>query len=427
MKVNPNILALKESATLAINLKARAARNEGREIAHLGFGQSPFPVPQKIQEALRNNAHQKDYLPTRGLPELCEAIATYQKVQFKQDFSHENIIIGPGSKELIFQAIYCLEGEVFVPAPSWVSYGPQLNIKGKQITVLPTGVEDSYKISPEQLDKALVNSQAEQKVLIFNNPSNPTGAVYEKEEIEALSLIAKKHNLIIISDEIYGLIKFDVPSLFSFHHYYPEGTIVTGGLSKSHGAGGYRLGFMALPTNYKELMKAMCALISETFSAVSAPIQYAALTAYSNDPEIMKEILDCTRIHRANSYYCFNRLRKMGVLVSEPKGAFYLFPQLSPFKDQLIARGIKNDKDLAHALFDQGGVACLPGSDFYFNPDAYALRISPVDYDGEEVYNAYKKLDSKEQASLDGFFVEQNCSQIKYGMDQIENFLTAHT
>lgn len=146
--VNPNITALKESATLAINLKARGAKAAGEDVCHFGFGQSPFHVHQSIQIALANNAFQKDYLPTRGLPALCEAIAEYHKQFFDYNFDKDLILIGPGSKELIFQVLYVLEGPVLVPAPSWVSYGPQLNIRGKEIDAIITKRENSYKCQP---------------------------------------------------------------------------------------------------------------------------------------------------------------------------------------------------------------------------------------------------------------------------------------
>lgn len=420
--INPHVTNLKESATLAINLQAKKARGEGKIISHLGFGQSPFPVHQNIQNALRANAHQKEYLPTKGLPELCHAIAKFQKDQFNQSFSPENILVGPGSKELIFQAIFCLEGDIYVPTPSWVSYGPQLNLKGKELIPIETLVENSYKMLPKDLDEALSRQPRDkQKVLIFNNPSNPTGALYHKEEIEALSHVARKHRLIIISDEIYALINFTNESYYSFHHSYPEGTIVTGGISKSHGAGGYRLGFLALPDNFGPLLNSLCTLISETFSAVSSPIQYAALAVFNNDPQILETITKERDILKIASDYIYQHLISLGARVSKPEGAFYLFPQFFDFKEKLNRAGIHSDKELAQRLFSEKGVATLPGSDFYYGPEAFGLRIANVDFNGEEVFKAYEKnFDINDPNS----FVEKYCPNLKLGMEGIESFFS---
>ncbi len=425
-QINSNIKNLKESATLAINMAAKAARKAGVDIAHLGFGQSPFQVHSKIQMALARNAHQKDYLPTKGLPQLCETIAQYHNKFFNYNFKPEDIIVGPGSKELIFQALYCLEGNVFVPAPSWVSYGPQINIKGERITPILTKVENDYKIQPHELEEALKKDQSDQKILIFNNPSNPTGVLYSPKEIEALAKVAQKYKLIIISDEIYALINFNQQPYSSFHHYYPEGTLVTSGLSKSHAAGGYRFGFLALPENMRPLLKAMCSLISETFSAVSAPTQFAALEAYGTDHELMTYINQCTKIHRACSTYLFERFTKMGAQVAKPEGAFYLFPQFLPFKERLKKVGILNDVQLSQTLFSDHHVATLPGSDFYFPENLYGLRIASVDYDGTYVYSkSLTPLALKGQVKLDHAFVEENCPQLKKGADRIENYLSS--
>lgn len=154
--LNPLVLSLKESATLAINLKALKLRQQGENIVHFGFGQSPFPVPEIIQEALRNNADKKDYLPTQGLPELCEAVATFYREQFGYDFKPHEVCIGPGSKELIFQIFYLMEGPLLVPVPSWVSYGPQAALRGKEIIPIQTSRENNYRITPDSWTKPAI-------------------------------------------------------------------------------------------------------------------------------------------------------------------------------------------------------------------------------------------------------------------------------
>lgn len=419
-KINPNVLSLKESATLAINLKARAAIKEGKQVCHFGFGQSPFSVHPLIQEELANNSHQKDYLPTRGLPELCQTISEFHKRVFNYDLYPEGILIGPGSKEMIFQALFALEGKVLVPAPSWVSYGPQVNIKGDRIIEIQTSKDNSYKLQGSELEAICKSEGNGQKILILNNPTNPTGAIYSEKEIKEISEVSKANNVIVISDEIYSLVNFEGEKYHSCHEYYPEGTIITSGLSKSHAAGGYRMGFISFPQNMCEVIKAISALVSETFSAVSAPIQYASVIAYSDNEELLEYIRQCTKIHKACGEYLAKRFQKMGLACPMPGGAFYLFPDFNDYKDKLEAKGIGTATKLANALFDQKLVAILPGSDFYLPESYLGCRVATVDYDGESVYQASLKV-----TELGDSFVEQNCPNLKEGADRIESFLDA--
>lgn len=419
-QLNPNITSLKESATLAINLQAKAAKSAGKDVVHFGFGQSPFPVHESIRKALADNAHQKDYLPTRGLPELCEAVVKWHKEIFNYDLCLDGIMVGPGSKEMIFQALYCLEGPVLVPAPSWVSYGPQVNIRGKRIEAIITSRDNSYKLTADELEAACKKYPGEQKNLILNNPANPTGALYHDDEIEALAKICRENNVIVISDEIYSLVNYTESSYVSFHKHYPEGTIITTGLSKSHGAGGYRLGILAAPENFSELTKALCAMISETFSAVSAPIQYAALAAYTKNDDLLDHINLCTKVHKAAGMYLHKRFVAMNLNCPKPEGAFYLFPDFENFKAKLASRGITTCAQLAQQLFDDELIAVLPGSDFYLDEDYFGVRVASVDYDGESVLKAASGV-----ASLDDSFIEKHCPRLKRGCDRLENYLKA--
>lgn len=418
-QLNPNITSLKESATLAINLQARAARKSGKDVVHFGFGQSPFPVHSGIQDALKQNVHQKDYLPTRGLPELCQAIVKWHKEMFDYDLWLDGVMVGPGSKEMIFQALYCLEGPVLVPAPSWVSYGPQVNIRGKEIEPMLTKRENSYKLTPEELEEACLKFPNQQKNMILNNPSNPTGALYTEEEIKGLVEVCRKHNVIVISDEIYSLVNFTDKPYVGFHTLYPEGTIITTGLSKSHGAGGYRLGVLAAPENFKELVQALCAMVSETFSAVSAPIQFAAISAYTKSKSLNDHIDLCTKVHSVAGAYLHKRFTDMGLNCPKPEGAFYLFPDFENYRDKLSSIGINSCSELCQRLFDDHLIAVLPGSDFYMSDDYLGVRVASVDYEGEEV------LEKAAVETIDESFIEQHCSRLKLGCDRLESFLSS--
>jgi aspartate aminotransferase len=419
--LNANILRLKESATLAINQEVKRQRAEGRAVVHFGFGQSPFEVHPKIQQALIDHAGEKEYLPTLGLPELREAIARFYFERYGYQFSPQEILIGPGSKELIFQVLFLLDGPLLIPAPSWVSYGPQAQIRGKHVHTIQTSRENRYKVTAEELEQAceglIVNRQ---KILILNNPNNPTGAVYHDDELKAIAEVAKEHGVIVISDEIYALNDFSGRPFKGFSQYYPEGTIVTGGLSKGFSAGGYRLGFLAAPENMSRIMKALSAMVSETFSSVSAPIQYAAIAAFSNDDEVMKYTEQCTQIHRAAGAYLAGGFRKLGLNCPDPEGAFYVFPDFVPFAKQLKKAGLQSSIKLCHALLDQYGVAMLPGSDFYCPEDYPSARVATVDYDGAKVYEASTKAQA-----LDDKFVEAHCPNLKLGLERVGEFIDA--
>ena len=406
---------------MAINSQAIKARLNGIDIFHFGFGQSPFPVHESIRAALKDNVHQKDYLPTFGLRELREQIRRFHQAHFSYDFIVENICIGPGSKELIFQILYILEGPIYVPAPSWVSYGPQANLRGKKIHEVITSVENSYKLQADELEDKIIELGEEnlQKTLILNNPSNPTGAVYTDQEVKDLAQVCKKYKIIVISDEIYSLINFSKRKYVGFLKYLPDQTIVSSGISKSHGAGGYRLGFMAIPKALETLVRPLAAMVSETFSAVSAPIQFAGVAAYQKDEKLEKSIQNATIIHELAGNYLAKRFIDMGLRCPIPEGAFYLFPDFQKYKAQLEEMGIKDSVELSKYLFKNYQVALLPGCDFYYPTDYFGLRVATVDYNGEE---ALKGLEENQKIDFD--FIRRYCPSLIKGADQIELFLT---
>ncbi len=415
--VNPHIANLKESATLAINQAALQARRAGESVCHFGFGQSPFEVHPNFQRALAENTHQKDYLPTQGLPALREAIANFHAENFGYELDPRCILVGPGSKELIFQTLFVLEGAVIVPAPSWVSYGPQVNIRGKDIVPVVTQRDNRYILQPEEMAATCEVIGNGQKVLILNNPSNPTGAIYSEQEVRELAEVCRRYRVIVISDEIYAQVNFSGRPDTGFGQHYPEGTIITGGLSKTQGAGGYRMGFLACPPNMDQVIKALSAMISETFSAVASPIQHASLQAYSGDRELADYVSQCTRIHGAAGKYLWRRFEAMGLNCPQPQGAFYLFPDFNNYRDELKGLGIDDSVQLAQHLFDQLRVAVLPGSDFYYPRDYLGVRVASVDYPGGPVYKASL------QGELDDAFVESHCPNLREGCDRLQAFL----
>jgi len=413
--LNPLVLSLKESATLAINLKALELRRQGEDIVHFGFGQSPFPVPEIIQQALRDNADKKDYLPTQGLPELCEAVAGFYRNEFGYNFKPLDVCVGPGSKELIFQIIYLMEGPLLIPVPSWVSYGPQAALRGKEIIPIPTSRENNYRLTPELLDRACYSAGQSQKLLIFNNPNNPTGALYHENEIKEIAEICRAYQVIVISDEIYAMIDFDQLPMSSLAIFYPEVTIVSGGLSKSFAAGGYRLGVVLIPDSLELMMSALKSVVSETFSAVSAPVQYAALKAYRDFDEVRPFVEKTCDIYKYILNYLHTRFIGMGLNCPKPAGSFYLFPDFENFRKQLQERGIITSIALVDALLGESSIAVLPGSDFYMPATSLGFRVAAVDFDGVRALETWPGADYVTEEYFHTFFpkIEQGCECIK--------------
>ena len=255
----------------------------------------------------------------------------------------------------------------------------------RKLIPIETQRENSYKLTARELDKCCHARAQEQKLLILNNPNNPTGAVYTEEELRELADICRAYNVLVISDEIYAMIDFTGKPHASISRFYPEGTIVSTGISKSFAAGGYRLGMMVIPESLRVLKDALKSVISETFSAVSAPMQYAALSAYSRFDEIKDEINLNTEIYKAASRYLWTRFLEMDLNCPKPQGAFYLFPDFDNYREKLRKKGILTGIQLAHDMLETKGVGFLPGSDFYFPATNLGIRVASVDFNGREV------------------------------------------
>ena len=372
---------LTPSATLAINERSNRLRAAGRRIFKLGLGQSPFPVPAPVVAALRAAAGEKDYLPVAGLAGLREAVAAHHGRVYGLEVDPEGVLIGPGSKELMFLLQLCYGGELLLPSPSWVSYAPQASLLGRRVRWIPTRREDGWRLTPEALDAACREDPGRPRLLILNYPSNPAGMSFTDDALGALAAVARRRGVLVLSDEIYGKLHHRGAHA-SIASHYPEGTIHSAGLSKWCGAGGWRLGVFALPPQRARLRAAMRAAASETFASVAAPIQYAAQVAFAEDPVIDRYLADSRRLLGALGRWIAGRLRAAGASLRDPEGGFYLLPDFSPLAGRLAARGITTSRAFAESLLAEGGVALLPGSDFGRPPEELTVRLAYVDFDG---------------------------------------------
>lgn len=400
INLNLNVRGMPQSATLLINEHSKKLIREGRRVYKLGLGQSPFPVPDVVVAALQQNAHQKEYLPVKGLPELREAVADYHRRHEGIDCIGEDVLIGPGSKELMFLLQLVYYGDLVIPTPSWVSYAPQATIIGRHIRWLPTYVNNDWRLIPEEIEKLCLQDPDRPRIIILNYPNNPSGGTYKLEELKALAQIARKYRVILLSDEIYAQLNHQGRHI-SIARFYPEGTIISGGLSKWCGAGGWRLGTFTFPRSLRWLLDAIAVVASETYTATSAPIQYAAVRAFEGGEEIDQYLFNSRRILRALGKHVFQKLSNAGAWVMEPEGAFYLFPDFSPFKERLHSRGITTSAEFCNRLLEDTGIAILPGIVFGRDPEEFTARIAYVDFNGAKALALAKTIPAARRFDTD--------------------------
>jgi aspartate aminotransferase len=417
-----NVAGLMPSATVAINDLSNALRRQGREVFKLGLGQSPFPIPDSVVEALRANAHQRDYLPTQGLWELREVVAHVHCRAFDIDAGPENVLIGPGSKELMFLLQLCYDGDILIPSPSWVSYAPQARIVGHRIVRVDTSHATRWFPTPETLEALCAADPRQPRVLILNHPSNPTGATLERDELVALADVARRYDVVVLSDEIYARTQH-AGSHTSIVPIYPEGSILSSGLSKWCGAGGWRLGVFVFPDRLRWLQDAMAAAGTETFTTTSAPIQYAAVRAFEEGPEIEEYLVLSRRILRATGALLYERLRAVGAELVRQAGAFYLFPDFSAQRERFAARGLSTSTELCRRLLEDTGVAVLPGSEFGRPEQELTMRIAYVDFDGREALEVSRAIPPQEE--LDVAFVHAHCGRVIEAVDRLCEWIGA--
>ena len=360
------------STTLKINEISKKLEQEGKEIIKFGFGQSPFPVPVKVVDELKKNAHQKSYLAIQGLYDLRVAISKYESKKKKNNFSSEQIIIGPGSKELMFLLHVSFDGDIILPAPSWVSYKPQSIIADNKFHWIQTIAENNWYPTAESLEELVLKNKEKNYLLILNSPNNPSGQVCKN--IKEISEIVKKYKIIVLSDEIYSELTFD-ENYDSMSNFCSEQVIVSNGLSKWCGAGGWRLGYFVIPNELSKLKNSIKVLASETFSAVSAPIQFAAISAFNNDHT--DYILKSIKILKGIGEYVYNNLKSNNVIMNKPMGGFYLMPEF-------MNKKFKTSDEMCTEILNKKGVAILPGSDFGFPKDKMITRLSYTDFDGKK-------------------------------------------
>jgi len=387
-QVSNRLAQLAPSATIAMNQKSRDLKAAGKDVINLSVGEPDFFTPDHIKKAAKDaiDNNYSFYPPVAGYPDLRKAVSEKFKRENNLDYSPDQVIISTGAKHSIANVMLSLVDpgdEVIIPAPYWVSYADQVKIaEGKSVIINGT-FENNYKVTPQQIEQAITPKT---KVLLLCSPSNPTGAVYNKQEMEAIAEVLKKHEQIfIISDEIYEHINFIGEHVSIAHFdYLKDRTIVVNGVSKAYAMTGWRIGYIGAPD---WITKACIKLQGQTTTGATTIAQMAAIEALNGNQACVKEMKVAFE-RRMN--LVVDRLKDMpGIKPNSPEGAFYVFPDVSSyFGKSFNGTTINTSTDLCMYLLEQALIATVPGDAF---GDPNGIRISYATSD-ENLEEAMKRM-----------------------------------
>ncbi len=365
MQLASRIRQIPPSATLALNAKANQLKAQGVDVVNFGVGEPDFDTPENIREAairaIQNGFTR--YTPVGGIPELKDAIARKFQADYGLNYKASEILVSCGGKHALynlFQIFFDPGDEVIIPAPYWVSYVPMAMLAEAKPVILPTRAENGFKLTAAEL-KAGITSRT--KALVLNSPSNPTGGVYTRAELEALGQVVLEHGLYVISDDIYDKILFDGARFTNIAMLSPElkaRTFVLNGVSKAYAMTGWRIGYLTGP---EAGIQAATNLQSQSTSNPTSIAQKAAVEALNGPQDSLAVMLAEFAWRRDDIYRRVLEIPK--VTTTKPGGAFYIFPNFSAYFGKLsIAPGQTPSQALAAYLLDEAQVAAVPGVEF---------------------------------------------------------------
>jgi aspartate aminotransferase len=370
------------SATLAANEALASRRRLGQPVLPLAFGEAGLPVLPALRDALSAAAGMGAYGPVAGLAALREAAAGYWGRRGLPT-SPDSVVCGPGSKPLLFGLLLAIGADVAVPMPSWVSYAAQAGLIGARAHYVPVAPGEGGICDPGQLARAVATARSAGRRIgsvVLTLPDNPTGRLARPGTVRALCDVAAENDLTIISDEIYrDLVHDPAAHVLSPAAVAPARTVVTTALSKSLALGGWRIGAARLPEgpHGDGLRDRLLGIVSEIWSAPSAPIQQAAAYAFSEPAEITDRITRSRRLHATIARAVAGQCAAAGLLVPAPQAAFYLYPDFEPWREHLSARHrISTGTDLAGHLLERYGAGVLPASAFGEPERALRVRVA---------------------------------------------------
>ncbi len=433
IQINPRVDSIVMPENLRVGLMVAEQRKKCESVScsfdyySYTFGQSPFHVPPPLEKALGDNAHKGHYSAAQGIVELREAVAGFNKRYFNLDVDPSRIVIGSGTKDLIFTILSMVSGDVIIPSPSWIGYYPQCKLLGKHYHTFYLRPEDEYRIQPDLLDDYLekLASENRQHLIIINNPNNPTGLVYSKEELTEIAEVCRKHNILVLADEIYALSTYNFNDFISMGAIYPEGSYITNGLSKDRSAGGYRLGSCILPEAASDKqIRDFTKIAATVYTNVSTPTQYAAITAYEPNDEIAEYFMITREIHRMMGLFTSTGFNKIeGVKATKPQGAFYFYVDFNALSEQLKSKCVHTSNELGQSLESHPfHIATVTGDAVMNKPDNFGGRIAFVDYEGKQTFENYKKnppTNKNEEIE----FVKKNAPRMVKGVEELQEYV----
>jgi aspartate aminotransferase len=392
MKLAERVRKIQPSPTLAIDAKAKALKAQGIDIVGFGAGEPDFDTPENIKEAAKKaiDAGFTKYTPVGGTDELKDSIIAKMKKDHGLEYTRDEISVACGAKHSLYnisQALIQEGDEVIIPAPYWVSYPDQVVLAGGTPVFIETDESTEFKMTPEQLEKAV---SGRTKALIINSPCNPTGSSYTVDELKAIGEVCLKHDFLIVSDDIYERLVYDGLKFANIPQVVPElkdRTILVNGVSKTYAMTGWRIGYACGP---KELMGAMTKMQSQSTSNPTSIAQKAAVEALNGSQEAVAAMVVEFEKRRT---YIVDRLNAIpGVSCFRSTGAFYVFPNFSGvYGKSFNGRKITNSTEFAAYLLEEAKVALVPG--VAFGADRYA-RLSYA----SSMENIRKGLDRIEEA-----------------------------
>jgi len=382
---------LSESETLAMTQKSRELSAQGFDVINLSIGEPDFNTPEFIKTAAKDAIDKNftHYPPVPGYPELRLAICKKLKRDNNLDYTPEQIVVSTGAKHSIANVMLALVNpgdEVIVPAPYWVSYKEIVKLAEGKSVIIPGGIDNNFKVTPEQIEAAITEKT---KVLIFSSPCNPTGSVYSKEELFAMAKVLEHHkNIFIISDEIYEYINFigKHESIAQFD-FIKDQVIVINGVSKGYAMTGWRIGYIAAPL---PIAKACNKLQGQVTSGACSIAQKASFTAIDTDPKLTPEFKTMLDAFRERRDLLLGLLKEIpGIITNTPDGAFYVFMDAKYYFGKTDGTTtIKGSDDLSMYLLNTAHVALVPGTAF---GDPNCLRFSYAT-SKEKITEAVKRI-----------------------------------
>jgi aspartate aminotransferase len=375
-----------------------------------------------MQKALIKNAGMGAYASVSGILPLREAISEYNKYYFDVDVDPRRILIGNGTKQLIYNILELLHGTVILPTPTWLGYLPQIRFLRKNFHMLSTR-RNNGKIIPEELKHLALRLHDRQKILFLNNPNNPTGRVYDRLELEEIVDICRMYNIIVISDEIYAQTTYDFKRFVSMAEIYPEGAFVTNGLSKSHSSGGYRFGYVILPHPSSEILQNFKKIQAAEYTSVSTPIQHAAIAGFQPSKELSRYFEVTRNIHHIMSEYVYDSLNEIdGVRTTKPEATFYLLADFNAYTDDFHRHKIITSQQFSESIIGHPYHTAIVGGDsLVLERTDFSARIAFVDYNGVATYQNYQNHKPKNQSDRNEF-VKRNAPRVVDGLSMIKKY-----